>query len=209
MPMRNLLAGAAALLLAGTAAAQIHDPAMTGGGPPVSPIPVIPAIDPATGPLPPQAGEALPDAAIQRAVLETSYRYLAARDGGRVDEAYAMIAPSMRAYLTKDLFRSQILPFNREAGAVQQRTITKISWYRDPPDAPAPGLYAAADFISRFPNLYLHCGYLMWHQEPGGAWKLAREEQSFLDTSMAGDMPPERREPLVRQMGCVLPGEAE
>jgi len=172
---------------------------------PVAPPAAAVQPDPATTPLPAQAGEALPDAAVQRVVLADSYHYFAARDAGRYEEAYGYIAPSMRAYLTPELYRQQIEPFNRGAGAVRQRLVTRMTWYRDPPDAPSPGLYVAADFVSRFEDLFLHCGYLMWHQEADGTWKLAREEQTFVDTRTAEQMAPENRGTLPRQMGCVQP----
>lgn len=188
-----------ALLLAAAPATPVQ-PSATAPAPIATPTP----IDPATLPLPPQVGDA-PEEAVQREILALSYRYFAARDGGRYDEAYALIAPSMRAYLSAPFYRSQVEPFNQGAGAVSGRLVTRLSWYRDPPDAPAPGLYVAADFVSRFANLYLHCGYLMWHRAPAGEWRIVREEQSFVDTRTADQMTPENRNPLPRQMGCVQP----
>lgn len=153
--------------------------------------------------LPPQAGDAIPDEATQRAALEQSYAYFRAKDGGHYDRAYAMIAPSMRSYLKPGLYTSESARFNAEAGKVEERRVTRLTWYRDPPDAPAPGLYVAADFRSRFPNIHLHCGYLMWHQEPNGRFRLVREEQSFIDKGMAARTPPEQLRGLENRFGCV------
>jgi len=153
--------------------------------------------------LPPQSGDAVPDEATQRQVLEQSYAYFRAKDGGRYDRAYAMIAPSMRSYLTRELYDSESARFNAEAGKAEERRVMRLTWYRDPPEAPAPGLYVAADFRSRFPNIYLHCGYLMWHQEPDGRFRIVREEQSFIDKAMAARTPPEQLAPLDNRFGCV------
>lgn len=153
--------------------------------------------------LPPQAGDAIPDEATQRAAFEQSQAYFRAKDGGQYDRAYALIAPSMQSYLKPDLYAAESARFNAEAGKAEERRVTRLTWYRDPPDAPAPGLYVAADFRSRFPNIYLHCGYLMWHQEADGRFRLVREEQSFIDKAMADRTPPEQREGLENKFGCV------
>lgn len=153
--------------------------------------------------LPPQAGDAVPDETTARGVLEQSYAYFRDKDGGRYDGAYALMAPSMRSYLTRELYASESARFNAEAGRAEERRIMRLTWYRDPPDAPVPGLYVAADFRSRFPNIHLHCGYLMWHQEPDGRFRLVREEQSFIDKGMAARTPPEQLRGLENRFGCV------
>ena len=151
-----------------------------------------------------QAGDAIPDGAIQRLVLDQSYAYFAAKDGGRYDAAYAWFAPSVQAYLTPELYRAQTAEFNAGAGKGERRIVT-LTWERDPPEAPAPGLYVAADFMSRFANLRLHCGYLMWHREADGQFRIVREEQSFLDNAAASRLTPERLRPAapaIRLPGC-------
>ncbi|WP_380875375.1 hypothetical protein ACFB49_04390 [Sphingomonas sp. DBB INV C78] len=155
--------------------------------------------------LPVQAGDAIPDETTQRKVIEDSYAYFKAKDGGNFDRAYALIGPSMKGYLKEDLYEAESARFNAEAGKAEERRVVRLTWYRDPPDAPAPGLYVAADFRSKFPNIYLHCGYLMWHQEKDGSFRIVREEQSFIDKGMAAQLPPERLKPLENQFGCVDP----
>ncbi len=159
------------------------------------------AVSPAR-PLPAQAGDAIPDAATQRALLDRSYAYFAAKDGGRLEAAYADFAPSVRAYLTSDLYRSQATAFKAAAGTGGERRIVLMTWEKDPPGANTPGLYVAADFVGRFPNIRLHCGYLMWHREADGRFRIVREEQSFLDEATARQMTPERLRPLPAQFGC-------
>ncbi|MET0270648.1 MAG: DUF4019 domain-containing protein [Sphingomonas sp.] len=153
-------------------------------------------------PLPAAKGDAVPAVAVQRAVTDASYAYFAAKDGGRYDAAYKHFAASVRAYLTPALYRSEAANFNIAAGGAGERRIVSLTWERDPPDAPAPGLYVAADFVSRFPGLRLHCGYLMWRQEPDGAFRIVREEQSFLDEQAARAMTPERLATLPQKFGC-------
>ncbi len=152
--------------------------------------------------LPVEAGDAVPEVALQRRVMDASYAYFADKDAGRYDAAYARFAASVRAYLTPDLYRSEAANFNAGAGGKGERRIVRLTWERDPVDAPMPGLYVAADFVSRFPNLRLHCGYLMWRQDADGTFRIVREEQSFLDEQAARAMTPETLATLPRKFGC-------
>lgn len=153
-------------------------------------------------PLPAEEGDAIPDAALQRRVTDASYAYFSDKDAGRYDAAYTRFAASVRTYLTLELYRSEAANFNITAGGKGERRIVRLTWERDPADAPTPGLYVAADFVSRFPNLRLHCGYLMWRQETDGTFRIVREEQSFLDEQAARAMTPERLATLPQKFGC-------
>jgi hypothetical protein len=73
------------------------------------------------------------------------------------------------------------MKFNAQAGKVLERRIRKVTWYKDPPNAQLPGVYAAVDFIGRFENVDTHCGYVVWHQRDDGAFRIMREEQNFID----------------------------
>lgn len=143
------------------------------------------------------------DSTVEQEVSKASYEYFRLKDGGDYGAAYALFAPSVKTYLTRDLYTSQSSQFNVEAGKAEERRVVKLTVYHDPPDAPAPGLYVAADFVARFPNIYLHCGYLMWHREKDGKFRLVREEQSFIDKGTAKQMAPERLTPLPKQFGCA------
>ncbi len=152
-----------------------------------------------------QAGDAAHDAALERAVVARTAAYFKARDARGYDRAYAMIADSMRAYLTPELFRDSAARFVDEAGRPGGVEVHRLSWYRDPPDAPQPGLYVAADFTAHYANIELMCGYLMWRQGADGGFELVREEQNFVDRRAAAQMAPERRRELPRLFNCLGP----
>jgi hypothetical protein len=137
------------------------------------------------------------------AIVEQSKTYLKDKQAGRLDRAYALIAPSMRSYLTPELFRDGAAKFSADAGKPGEYDFTRFTWYRDPPDAPEPGLYAAVDFTGHYGDLALMCGYLMWHKLRDGSFKLVREEQNYIDKTGAQQMVPERRQKLPELFGCV------
>jgi hypothetical protein len=92
--------------------------------------------------------------------------------------------------------------FNRKAGPVRARRVTEISWYNNPPDAPAPGIYVAADYSADFEKLDFMCGYLMWLLQPDGSFRLVREEQNLLARETGKKVASLDRAPLRAQMGC-------
>ena len=91
--------------------------------------------------------------------------------------------------------------FNAKAGEVQARTIRAVTWYKDQPQS-GPGLYIAVDYSSRFPNLALHCGYLVWQEQPDGSFLLIREESNIIDNAMMEKLKPEDVEKVRREYRC-------
>ena len=91
--------------------------------------------------------------------------------------------------------------FNSKAGAVRERNITRITWYKDPPNA-APGVYAAADFSSQFENTAVHCGYVVWREQPDGSFLLVREEEGFLEKATEAKLKPEERARARAHLRC-------
>lgn len=138
----------------------------------------------------------------QQAVLKATYGYLAAKDSNRLSEAYAMLSRRAKRTTTEPDWIATTRDFNVRAGAVRARRVTDISWYNDPPDAPEPGLYVAADLSGAFENVEFLCGYIVWRLEPDGSFRLVREEQNFLERRRGAKLAPLDRAPLRAQMGC-------
>jgi len=123
------------------------------------------------------------------AVRKATDDFLAAKDGGRYAEAYSLLAEINREHQPLQPFTDEIAKFNAQAGKVIERRIVEVSWTKDSAQAPAPGVYAALDLVSRFANVDRHCGYLVLYQAPsGGPFRIMREESNFLDNSTAKSM---------------------
>lgn len=115
--------------------------------------------------------------------------YLAALDGGKYDEAYAMIADLNRTGQPLPAFTERMRAFNARAGHATERSITTVTWTKDSPNAPLPGVFVAFDLVSHFANIDRHCGYLMMYQPPsGGAFKVMREENNYFTNADAADV---------------------
>src|SRR5690349_6127953 len=68
-----------------------------------------------------------------RATLDT---FLAALDGGRTDEAYAMLTADNRREQTLAQFTAQHDKFRAVAGPVRERRVLKTTWTKDGPRVP-------------------------------------------------------------------------
>ena len=115
-------------------------------------------------------------------MVDTIHRFLDAKDHGRSAEVYSMFADSLKQQQTQAAFKDAMGQFNSMAGPVKERRIVRITWTKDPAQAPAPGVYAAADLVSKFNGVDLDCGYLVLYQPPaGGPFVILREEEAYLD----------------------------
>lgn len=138
----------------------------------------------------------------QQAVLKATYGYLAAKDGNRLPDAYAMLSPGAKVTAAQSDWIATARDFNERAGAVRARRVTDISWYSNPPEAPEPGLYVAADLEGTFANVEFLCGYVVWRLDADGSLRLVREEQNFLERRPGAGVAALDRAPLRAQMGC-------
>ena len=143
-----------------------------------------------------------PSEARQQAVLKATYGYLAAKDSNRLSDAYAMLSRRAKLTTAEPDWIAMARDFNEQAGAVRARRVTNISWYSDPPEAPEPGLYVAADLNGTFENVEFLCGYIVWRLEADGSLRLVREEQNFVERRRGAKLAQLDRVSLRAEMGC-------
>jgi hypothetical protein len=138
----------------------------------------------------------------QRQAIEAVTRdYFALRDAGKAEQAYALLSPRQKQYLPLPTFTRLIEEFNVKSGASQGRTLRKFTWYKDTPQA-GPGLYVAVDYSSKFESLALHCGYVVWQEQPDGSFLQVREEANVIDNAMMAKLKPEQLESIRAQFRC-------
>ena len=140
------------------------------------------------------------DSQINR-VQEETMAYFAARDEGRLEVAYGKFSPSQRATVSLDSWRGAIEFFNATSGGVTARVLRKVTWYKDAPQG-GLGVYAAVDFTSQAPNLALHCGFLVWQEQPDASFSVAREEDNMIDRALEAMLKPGDLERIRAQFGC-------
>jgi len=143
---------------------------------------------------------------LERSARAALLAYLAAKDGGRAPEAYSRYAAGLKSQQSFSDFSAALISFNAKAGAVIERRIVTVTWTKDPAQAPAPGVYAAIDLISRFANVDRDCGYVVLYQPPGGGdFSVAREEVNFIDNATAKSMTPSQLDNAWSQLTARCP----
>jgi hypothetical protein len=138
----------------------------------------------------------------QRASIEATTRaYFSARDSSKAGEAYDFLSARQKQYQSPSDFQRRIEEFNAKAGTVQARRVRAITWYKDTPQS-GPGLYVAVDYSSDFSNLALHCGYVVWHEQPDGKFLQVREEENVIDKATMAKLKPSDLEKVRAQFRC-------
>ena len=122
-----------------------------------------------------------PTEAQNHLIQKLTYEYLAAKDSRDYKRAYDLQSPSLQDMFSLEEFIGNSTSFNDLAGPVIERRIMEMSWYENPTNAPGPGVYVAVDLISRFEQVDRHCGFLAFHLESDGQFRIVREEENFLD----------------------------
>jgi hypothetical protein len=133
-----------------------------------------------------------PSEAEKTQVVLLTQRYFSLMDSGDLKAAYALTSPEMRQGVSLERWSILGADFAAHAGEVKNRTIRKITWYKDPPDAQARGVFAAVDHAGSFQNIGIHCGYLMWHQQADGSFKLFRKAEHSVDKKTESRMSAEQ-----------------
>jgi hypothetical protein len=116
-----------------------------------------------------------------------------------------MYADSMKEAMHFDSWASHAKSQNAKAGHILNRRVLKITWYKDPPSAPEPGIYAAADFAGQFENDPIYCGYLAWHRSADGKLRIVREEENLIDKGSIANMRQTELRALATKFGCPTP----
>ena len=75
--------------------------------------------------------------------------------------------------------------------------------YKDPVNAPMPGIYIAADYEVAYKNVPLQCGYLMWYELPQHRFVILREESGTVSSKMMESMSVEQLSQVKAQFGCA------
>ncbi|MEC5218529.1 hypothetical protein RCH09_003501 [Actimicrobium sp. GrIS 1.19] len=136
-----------------------------------------------------------------RRVEQQTRLYFEAKDQGHYTGAYDLMAGSLKQSISFETWTGRAEAFNAKAGAVKRRTVSKITWYYNPPQV-EPGLYAAVDFTSMFAEVDLHCGFLAWREQPDGQFVLVREEENYMDRQTQQTLKPGDLEKVRQQFNC-------
>jgi hypothetical protein len=147
----------------------------------------------------------IPTVEQEDAARKAATDFLAALDNGDAKTAYALLNQGNQRLQPFAPFSRKLREFRAVAGAVKERRIVKVTWTKDPPSGPSPGIYVAIDLVSRFAKVDRHCGYLVVYQpSAGGPFLVMRREENYLSNANAATIAAQRSEAEVERMWTAL-----
>lgn len=149
-----------------------------------------------------RAPKAPPTAQDEQAIRTDTLRYLAAKDRGDFDAAYTLVGSELAAMFANGEARASRARFNAAAGLPDHREVVRLTWYDDPAGAPLPGRYVAADYRGDYPHAGFYCGYVVWHLQPEGSFRIVREEEGQMPDEVAKSFGPEQLAAARAQVQC-------
>ena len=131
----------------------------------------------------------LPSEELETSARQAADQFFSLVDQARDQDAYALLAPRMRAMLPFSDFARANAHFRKTAGKLRQRNYVKLTWTKNPANAPVEGVYAALDETAAYDGVDRQCGYIILYQPPeGGPFQVMRTENNFIDNVSARDI---------------------
>jgi hypothetical protein len=117
-------------------------------------------------------------------------------------KAFEMFTAEMKSMLDFKKWKKERRNFQKESGQLIDRDIWKITVYVDPPHAPQPGIYVAADYEASYKNMPVACGFIIWLEQQDGKYRVTREESGHLSTETVSRLSEAQLQQAKSQIGC-------
>jgi hypothetical protein len=66
------------------------------------------------------------------------------------------------------------------SGGAPQFYDLKATWYKDPPNAQGPGIYAAFDYSCKYENIKICSGVIILYSQTGSEFHVMRHERNYI-----------------------------
>lgn len=108
-------------------------------------------------------------------------KFMRAMDSENYVAAHDLMTSGMKAMLPLNKFVSSEQEFWSMSGGEPVRSDIRVTWYKDPPRAQAPGVYAAIDVNCRYRNIEKCTEVIILHEEAGG-FRVMRHERNIFES---------------------------
>lgn len=126
----------------------------------------------------------IPNEELEGQALATWQRFYALVEAGDYDAAHAMMSEGFRAQYPLAQFRTDRAAARTYWGAQISRDRAKLTWTKDSPAVPYPGIYLAIDASARFAAVDRFCGYTILYLAPGAQdFTVMRYQETFVDNA--------------------------
>jgi hypothetical protein len=92
-----------------------------------------------------------------------------------------MFTPGMKNMMSFDRFVALEQRFKEQSGGGPSRPETRATWYKDPPQGAAPGVYAAFNIRCSFQKINMCEEVVILHEQSNGEFLVMRQERNFVD----------------------------
>lgn len=113
--------------------------------------------------------------------MATLSRFQLATDEARFRDAYDMFTAGMKDAMPFERFVAIENQFREQSGGIPVRTDTRTTWYKDPPNASASGVFAAFNIRCSFRKIDICEEVLILHQQRNGEFRVMRKERNVMD----------------------------
>lgn len=128
----------------------------------------------------------IPPVELEAQAKATVERFWTAYTSGRADDAYALIGPDLTVHMSKAQYKAHVADTLAKIGKPADVRFVKVTWTKDSPRAPEPGVYVAIDIEAKFESALRYCGYVVLHQaKPDAPFTVSRHQQGFIDDATA------------------------
>jgi hypothetical protein len=128
----------------------------------------------------------LPSEELESKARKAATDFFSAIESEDYRRAYDMMTKSNQSNVPFERFEEQGKKFHGLAGPLKRRDVLKVTWTKDPANAPNAGVYVAIDVAAVFAGVDRECGYVVLYQRPaGGAFEVARTESNYIDNGAA------------------------
>ena len=142
---------------------------------------------------------------VEDRIRKLSESYLTDIFDGSNKAAFAYLSTEMQSYQSFEEWSARIDKQRLDAGSITAINVHTITVYHNPPNAPRPGLYVAADYQNSSQNAPYHCGFLVWFRGESGDFEITREETGLITHEDFEMIPDDSKENVLAQMKCNAP----
>lgn len=126
----------------------------------------------------------IPNEELEAKAIDVWQRFYARIEAGDDDAAHAMMSEGFRGQYPLAQFRTDRAAARTDRGALIARDRIKLTWTKDSPSVPYPGIYVAIDASARFAAVDRFCGYTILYLAPGAQdFTVMRFQETLLDNA--------------------------
>jgi len=131
----------------------------------------------------------VPSVELEGQALAAVAAFYAALERGDDAAVYGMMDGLLKVDLPEDQSTDENKAFRKLAGATVSRRFNQVTWTKDSPSAPQPGVYVALDITAKYEKVARFCGYIVLHQSDASApFLVSRVESNYIANSDVASM---------------------